>query len=210
MKRFRWFLLGIFLTLAFSWFGLAVVPQMQIGGLAPVADEELTDIYPINVGGIAAQGRAVYAANGCVYCHSQQVRETKADLDRGWGTRRTVARDYIYDSTVFLGTMRNGPDLANIGSPQRVKDASWHYMHLYDPRITTPDSIMPPFRFLFEQRKISGQPSVDALGLPGKDAPPDGYEIVPSADAKALVGYLLSLDHTHPLKEAAGEPEGSK
>jgi cytochrome c oxidase cbb3-type subunit 2 len=210
MKRSRWLLLGIFLTLAFSWFGLAMAPQIQVGKLAPVSDEEMMDVYPIDAGGIAAQGRAVYAANGCVYCHSQQVRDTKADLDRGWGTRRTVARDYIYDSTVFLGTMRNGPDLANIGSPQRMKDASWHYMHLYDPRITTPDSIMPPFRYLFEKHKITGQQSVDALGLPGKDAPPDGYEIIPTAEARALVGYLLSLDRTHPLKEASPETEVAK
>jgi hypothetical protein len=29
----------------------------------------------------------------------------------------------------------------------------------------------------------------------------DGYEIVPKPEAKELVGYLLSLDKSHPLKE---------
>ncbi|MDP9291806.1 MAG: cbb3-type cytochrome c oxidase subunit II [Verrucomicrobiota bacterium] len=206
MIRSHWLFAGIVATFAFSWFGLAMVPQMQLGTLPPQVDEDMGDIYPIDKGGIADQGRAVYAANGCFYCHSQQVRDQPSDLARGWGTRRTVARDYLYDNPVFLGTMRNGPDLANIGSPQRVRDAGWHYLHLYDPRSVFPDSIMPPFQFLFEKRQISGERSVDALDLWGKDAPEDGYEILPTPQAKALVAYLLSLDRTHPLREAK-EPE---
>jgi cytochrome c oxidase cbb3-type subunit 2 len=127
------------------------------------------------------------------------LRFTSCDVERGWGTRQTVARDYIYDNPVQLGTTRNGPDLANIG--ERQKSAQWHYQHLYNPRSLTPESIMPSFRFLFEKRKISGQKSEDALNLIGDDAVEEGYEVVPTQDAKALVGYLLSLDHSHPLKE---------
>jgi hypothetical protein len=38
---------------------------------------------------------------------------------------------------------------------------------------------------------------VDALDVPVED----GYEVVPKPEAKKLVGYLLSLDKSHALKE---------
>jgi cytochrome c oxidase cbb3-type subunit 2 len=60
---------------------------------------------------------------------------------------------------------------------------------------------MPAYRFLYEKRKIGGEPAADALQLTGKDAPPEGYEIVPTYDAKCLVAYLMSLDQSHPLNE---------
>ena len=63
------------------------------------------------------------------------------------------------------------------------------------------DSNMPAYRFLYEKEKISSERSADALDLTGRDAPPAGWEIVPSYDAKCLVAYLMSLDQSHPLKE---------
>ena len=70
---------------------------------------------------------------------------------------------------------------------------------------------MPPYRYLFEKRKISGQPSADALVLGGKDAPEFGYEVVPKQEAKDLVGYLLSLDRSHPVNEVkSSAPEAAK
>ena len=60
---------------------------------------------------------------------------------------------------------------------------------------------MPSYRFLYEERRITGQRSADALVLKDKDAPPPGWEVVPSYEAKALVAYLMSLDQSHPLQE---------
>jgi cytochrome c oxidase cbb3-type subunit 2 len=60
---------------------------------------------------------------------------------------------------------------------------------------------MPAYRFLYEKRLISGERSADALNLRAADAPPDGWEIVPTYEAKCLVAYLMSLDQSHPLKE---------
>ena len=194
--------LGVFLTLAFSWFGLVAVPQLQYGGLDQVRIEETGRLYPEARFGAAEIGRQVYMAEGCIYCHSQQVRPAGfgADLDRGWGQRRTVSRDYLHDRPVLLGTMRTGPDLTNIG--QRQTSVDWHMNHLYNPQTTSKGSIMPPFRYLFEQRRIDGEPAPDALNLTGEFAPPAGYEIVPNAEAKALVAYLLSLKSDAPLPEA--------
>jgi cbb3-type cytochrome oxidase cytochrome c subunit len=109
--------LGIFGTFAFSWVGLTVIPNAQIGALNPQTDEEGGDVYPAPPSGMMLRGARVYAANGCVYCHSQQVRPdyAAADIDRKWGERRSAPRDYLFQPIAFLGQMRTGPDLANVG-----------------------------------------------------------------------------------------------
>lgn len=218
----------IFGSFALSVYALVVVPQTQIGGLQPqFTDDEgkVTDIYPIQNLGIVEKGREVYRAEGCIYCHSQQIRDLQngTDLVRGWGERRTVARDYIFEQPPFLGSNRLGPDLANVGSakwrneeendPRRPlkRDARWQLLHLYAPKTIITESNMPSYRYLFELKKISGQKSVDALDLTGEAAPPDGFEVVPKPEATALVGYLLSLDRSHPVNEVkAPAPEAKK
>ena len=319
MKGLAPLFLGIFGTFAFSWIGLTVIPTWQIGHLNPESDEEGTDIYPRPQSGMFQRGAHVYAANGCVYCHSQQVRADYIadDIERKWGDRRSAPRDYIFDRPVFLGKMRMGQDLANIGarapapeespapagtaspaaqgaaaSPASAQAASpspaaqgaavsspssppasspatapaaspaiaaspnaspppgqrtgvaspspgqmanttpggsspvapsaqtpgapwpiqtaglppmysaaWHHVHLYAPRSINPDSNMPSYRFLYEKRRIAGERSAESLQLSGPDAPPDGWEVVPTYDAKCVVAYLMGLNQSHPLKE---------
>lgn len=118
--------LGIFGTFAFSWAGLTLIPNYQIGHLDPQMDEEGNDAYPAPKSGMAERGRKIYSANGCVYCHSQQVRADYAasDIDRKWGVRRSAPRDYLFDRPVLLGKMRVGPDLSNIGKRAPVEDES--------------------------------------------------------------------------------------
>src|SRR6476660_9035703 len=118
MKGLTPLFLGIFGTFAFSWIGLTVIPTWQIGHLNPESDEEGTEIYPRPQSGMFARGEHVYAANGCVYCHSQQVRADYIadDIERKWGDRRSAPRDYIFERPVLLGKMRIGQDLANIGA----------------------------------------------------------------------------------------------
>ena len=129
---------------------------------------------------------------------------TGSDISRGWGKRRTVAQDYVYDSVVQIGTRRTGPDLANVGA--RLGDANWQMLHLYAPTAVLKDSTMPPYRFLFEKRKIGKTPSADALKLTSEFAPPAGFEIVPTDKARELVAYLLSLRADAPLYETPVTP----
>jgi len=222
MSRSTYLIAGLFGSFAVSCFALVLAPQAQLGGLEPRFTEEdgrISDIYPVNQSGIAEQGRRIYAREGCVYCHTQQVRDPQIGLDivRGWGERRSVARDYLYDSPPFLGSTRLGPDLSNVGSatwrneakdatspPKR--DARWHLLHLYNPTSLVSESNHPPYRYLFEKRKISGEGSADALNLSGKHAPESGMEVVPTPEAEALVGYLLSLDRNAELPEAKALP----
>ncbi|QDU60878.1 Cytochrome C oxidase, mono-heme subunit/FixO [Planctomycetes bacterium Pan216] len=194
--------LGVFFTFASSWLALVFTPYVQLQHLTAAKSGETASSYPRPIAGLALVGQRVYSRDGCMYCHTQQVRPEGfgADFERGWGPRRTVARDYIYDRPVMLGTMRTGPDLANIGV--RQPSVEWHHLHLYNPRITSPGSIMPSYAFLYRKQKIVGQPSDDALELPEEYAIEPGYEIVPTEEARALVAYLLRQDRTYPLPEA--------
>jgi cbb3-type cytochrome oxidase cytochrome c subunit len=119
------------------------------------------------------------------------------DLARGWGRRRTVAEDFLFDDPVMPGSQRIGPDLANAGV--RLPDANWHLRHLYAPRLVEKASTMPPYRFLFEKRQMGLTPSPEALVLPAELAPPPGYEILPTPEARALAAYLISLRADTPL-----------
>jgi len=133
-----------------------------------------------------------------------RVVATGADIARGWGSRQSVAADYLYDQPVQLGSLRAGPDLATIGV--RVPDASWHWQHLFAPKAVVKNSTMPSFKFLFEVRKVGVAPSPYALKLTGEYAPAAGYEVVPKPEARQLVAYLLSLKNNVPLYEAPFTP----
>ncbi len=192
--RFRSIFIGFILTFLSAWCGLVLLPVWGLGNFRQAPDPKTGELIPPKLTSLEKRGRDVYIANGCVYCHTQQVhpRRARTDIARGWGTRRTVAHDYMNQGKAQLGTMRTGPDLANIG--QRNPSQDWHLLHLYDPPITSPGSIMPPFRFLFDRLEIGADgPSPEALKLTGHFALPEGVEVVPSEDAKALVAYLQSL-----------------
>ena len=87
---------------------------------------------------------------------------------------------------------------------QRFTSAPDLYRYLYNPAVTNPHSSMPAYRFLFVTRKIAGLPSAEALALPANEAPPAGFEIVPSSEARALVAYLLSLKKDYHLPDEKG------
>ena len=141
------------------------------------------------------RGLRRYVAEGCVYCHTQQVRPLTQDTSR-YG-RPSLAGDYARlrpldawrHSPRVLGSERTGPDLSNIGA--RQPSTVWHYLHLYQPRAVVAGSVMPAFPWLFALGK-QGDP--DALALPAAIAPANGGAIVPTDDARAIVAYLLSLN----------------
>lgn len=201
MNNFRLIFLGFLATFSTAWFGLALLPASHYSTVEPYRDPASGEELPPANSPLAERGRQVYQAEGCVYCHSQEVRPADAgsDIARGWGHRRTVARDYVRDRVAMLGTMRTGPDLSNIG--QRNPSDAWHLMHLYNPQLTSPGSIMPPFPFLFEKRRTTESHSPEAMALP-PGAIESGWELVPSEKALALVAYLKSLK-----KASYGLPE---
>jgi len=147
-----------------------------------------------------AASAKITAAGGKTEIH---IAATGPDIARGWGMRQSVAEDYLYDQPVQLGNLRAGPDLANAGART---DANWQLLHLYAPQSVVKGSAMPPFRYLFEVRKIGREPSPDVLKLPPEFAPPAGYEVVPQPEARELAAYLLSLRANAPLYSAPISP----
>jgi len=274
MNRGAWVFVVSFLGLVGSWYGLVLVPQVQVGRQVEARTVPDNQLYPVARPGLAAQGREVYRAEGCYTCHSQQVRQdgvsvglavtragtnltelveailtvapqwsrvrvaeavtnlpfqvlegvdvaeadrarrqievtgakavvtvrpTGADVARGWGRRRSVAVDFLWDDPVMPGMQRVGPDLANVGA--RIPDPRWLLVHLWDPQIQSPGSMMPPYRYLFEVRPAGEQPSAEALALPAGHGPGPGWEVVPRPEAWALVAYLQSLNASVQLFE---------
>ncbi|QDT91536.1 cbb3-type cytochrome c oxidase subunit II [Gimesia algae] len=207
MNRVVVIILGILAVVIASLLGLVIVPNWQFEEMQPVeivsADGSQT-VYPVALDRWReAPGREMYRSLGCIYCHSQQVRPEGfgADFERGWGQRRSVPRDYVLQSPPYLGTMRTGPDLANIGARQPTEQ--WHLLHLYDPQITSIGSTMPPFKFLFEKHlgsEPTTSPGTLAIQLPNAYAGQPTW-IIPKKEAMDLVAYLLTLHQKHDLED---------
>ena len=197
MTRLALLLTGAVATLVFAAVVLVVLPLTSLENVAPSAK-----LKPY--AGTVARGRQIYVREGCIYCHSQQVRDPALANDerRGWG-RPSVPTDYSYDSPHLLGTMRTGPDLVNVAT--RLPDRRWHLVHLYQPRAIAPWSVMPSFPYLFEIKDRAG-PDEQALVLPPNIAP-RGKVVVATAEANALVDYLLSLDRSFEPALPRQEPD---
>ncbi len=148
-----------------------------------------------------AAAQSLAAAGGKTETH---LAATGTDIARGWGFRRSVAADYLYDAPVELGNLRAGPDLANVG--ERNPDANQQLVHLYAPTAVVKDSTMPSFKFLFTVRPVGATPSPEALKLPAGFEAPKGFEVVPTPEAAELAAYLLSLHADAPLYEAPYTP----
>ena len=83
-------------------------------------------------------------------------------------------------------------------------------VRLWDARILNhldaAHSLMPPYRYLFDVRKIGRTPSPGALVVPPEFAAPPGYEIVPRPAARALAAYVANLRQEPYLFEAPPPP----
>lgn len=213
MKNFPVLFLFVLSSLALSFMGLVLSSYIQLGDLTRTTESldeegnpmEGDPVFPSKLPGVAQQGKAVYADLGCVYCHTQQVRrpDLGADIERNWGKRVTVARDYVTQERALIGTLRIGPDLMTIG--ERQPDANWHHLLLYNPKsVLEGYSTKPGYPFLYKVQKIDGYPSSNALEFESDSnyAPEEGYEVVPTRRAKVLVDYLLSLKLDYSLPEA--------
>lgn len=133
-------------------------------------------------------GRAVYTREGCWYCHSQYVRPVTGETRR-WGPI-TQAGEYAFDKPHLFSTRRIGPDLSRVGL--KYSDA-WHVAHFWDPRMLSPDSIMPRFRVLFEP-PLQAKLVTDA----------QGRRTVERTPATERLFDFTSVQTTHLTPNAAG------
>lgn len=144
----------------------------------------------------AIKGKALYVANGCVACHTQQVRNV--DMDKVWGARPSVAADYAdmhrtdtwRNTATLMGTERTGPDLTDIGNRQPSVD--WNLVHLYNPRIVVKESIMPAYPWLFTVKKEPSETDI-IVNVPPQYMNGAEGKVVATKDAMYLIAYLQSL-----------------
>jgi cytochrome c oxidase cbb3-type subunit 2 len=153
-------------------------------------------------------GKDVFIAEGCVACHTQQVRNL--DMDKVWGARPSIAADYANikrtdvwrNTATLMGSERTGPDLTSIGNRQPSSD--WHLMHLYNPRSVLAESVMPSYAWLFEVRDYAFDGDV-VVNVPDKFKKGIQGKIVATPKALALVAYLKSLKQV-PLPDGRPVP----
>ncbi|MDO8692784.1 MAG: cytochrome-c oxidase, cbb3-type subunit II [Sheuella sp.] len=140
-------------------------------------------------------GRDLYIREGCVGCHSQQVRMLRAEVQR-YGSY-SVAGESVFDHPFLWGSKRTGPDLARVG--ERYSD-EWHRIHLRNPRNVVPESNMPGYPWL-AQNTVQGSDIADrmralrTLGVPYTDAQiaaaPEALKGKTEEDA--VIAYLQGL-----------------
>lgn len=100
----------------------------------------------------AWRGKQNFAQQGCYLCHSRFSRPQDVAVGQYFlYTRVSEAGDWPGPEWTpnLFGSIRTGPDLSNEGG-QHPDD--WQRAHYFDPRYTTPRSVMPRFNFWSEQR----------------------------------------------------------
>ncbi len=141
------------------------------------------------------EGRDIYIREGCNNCHSQMIRPFRAETER-YG-HYSVAGESVWEHPFLWGSKRTGPDLARVG--QRYSD-EWHRTHLINPRAVVPESNMPGFPWLAED-KLDGKLTAKKLevfrnfGVPYTDEDIAGAEaaVKGKTEMVALIAYLQSL-----------------
>ncbi|WP_374320464.1 cytochrome-c oxidase, cbb3-type subunit II [Aquabacterium sp.] len=140
-------------------------------------------------------GRDIYQREGCYNCHSQMIRPFRAETLR-YG-HYSVAGEFVYDHPFQWGSKRTGPDLARVGG--KYSD-QWHMDHLNNPRDVVPESNMPAYPWLKENKVDAAgiAPRMKALrmvGVPYTDADMAGAadEVKDKTELEALIAYLQVL-----------------
>ena len=189
--------------------GIAEIAPMYSATLGPEPMEGITPYTPLELA-----GRDIYVREGCYNCHSQWVRPFRDEVKRYGEWSR--AGEYAYDRPFQLGSRRIGPDLMRTGV--RLPSVAWHYEHLMDPRKVVPQSIMPRYPWLAEDRVDpedvrASVAAMKKLGVPYSDEDvakvpeqiaeqggriasslkESGIEVAPDSEMVAIIAYLTRL-----------------
>lgn len=174
---------------------------VAIGGLVEIVPlffqksttEPVQGIKPYTA--LQLAGRDVYLREGCYNCHSQMIRPFRAETLR-YG-HYSVAGEFVYDHPFQWGSKRTGPDLHRVGG--KYSD-EWHRIHLVNPRDVVPESNMPAYPWL-EQNKADADgiathmKALRAVGVPysDKEIEEGPAQLKGKTEMDALVAYLQSM-----------------
>ncbi|MBE8718337.1 cytochrome-c oxidase, cbb3-type subunit II [Cellvibrio polysaccharolyticus] len=178
-----------------------VIVAISFGGLVQIVPQFFLKETTTPVEGLMPlpalilEGRDIYIREGCHVCHTQMVRPLRAEVER-YG-HYSVAGESVYEHPFLWGSKRTGPDLARVGG--RYSD-DWHKVHLFNPRIVVPESNMPAFPWLYDN-KLDGKHTAAKMralrrvGVPYTDDDIDGARAAVEGvtEMDALVAYLQQL-----------------
>ena len=193
-------------------FGVAVLIVTSLGGMAQIIpvvfDPNLNTpskhLTPYSA--LELAGRDIYIMEGCALCHSQQVRPILGETQRYGQPAR--ASDSVYDYPFLWGSKRTGPDLANLSG--KYSD-QWHRLHLENPRIVVPNSIMPAYPWLSDNPVTNSVPDIQnrmeglkLLGVPYSDSEIENapLELEGRTEMDAIVSYLQKLGRHHLVEDS--------
>lgn len=136
-------------------FTVLTVLAVSIGGLIQIVPmlivksniATITSVKPYTP--LELEGRDLYIREGCNNCHSQLVRPFRSEVKR-YG-EYSKSGEYVYDHPHLWGSKRTGPDLMRVGGKY---PHSWHFSHMWSPQATTTGSIMPAYKWMFDNKKM--------------------------------------------------------
>ncbi|MDI1254944.1 MAG: cytochrome-c oxidase, cbb3-type subunit I [Flavobacterium sp.] len=146
---------------------IQIVPTIMVKSNIPT----IASVKPYTP--LELEGRDLYIREGCVSCHSQMVRPFRSEVER-YGPQ-SKAGEFVYDHPFLWGSKRTGPDLLRVG--QKYND-NWHFNHFWDPQSISTGSIMPSYKWLFDNKPLditdieTKMKAMRELGVPYTD-----YEI---------------------------------
>ena len=118
---------------------IQIVPTIMVKSNIPT----IASVKPYSP--LELEGRDLYIREGCVGCHSQSVRPFRSEVER-YGPQ-AKAGEFVYDHPFLWGSKRTGPDLLRVGG--KYND-NWHFNHMWNPQSTSTGSIMPGYKWLFD------------------------------------------------------------
>ncbi|MDB5971351.1 MAG: Cytochrome c oxidase cbb3-type subunit 2 [Hydrocarboniphaga sp.] len=178
-----------------------IAAVISVGGFVEIVplivgshmEQPAPGVVPLSA--IQTAGRDVYLREGCYNCHSQQVRSLDDETLR-YGPY-AIAGESVYDHPFQWGSKRTGPDLSRVGG--RYSD-DWHRVHLMNARDVVPESNMPGYPWLAEDRLDGDEvtammTALRRVGVPYSDSEIAGAKAAVDGKSKldALIAYLQSL-----------------
>ena len=192
--------LTILATIAILIGGLIqIVPTIMVKSNIPT----ITSVKPYTP--LELEGRDLYIREGCVGCHSQMVRPFRSEVER-YGPQ-SKAGEFVYDHPFLWGSKRTGPDLLRVGG--KYND-NWHFNHMWSPESTSPGSIMPGYKWLFDNKPLdisdieAKMEVMKTLGVPYTDA-----EITNAKKAMKMQSQIIE-DNLHADPDFVKSYEDSK
>lgn len=206
-KNIGWLIICTILVVSIA--GLVQIVPLFFQHSTTEPDPGITPYSPLRL-----MGRDIYIREGCVGCHSQQVRTLQAETER-YGHFST-AGESVFDHPFLWGSKRTGPDLARVGG--RYSD-DWQRIHLRNPRDVVPESVMPSYPWL-EKAELptndiqARMRALVRLGVPYSEAEiaKAPVELKGKTEEDALVAYLqgLGTNRRNVRVEAAAAPAPAK